>query len=309
MPKNLSFEKLKSKVPDSGSVDFLINGLSGSDFSSLMLEIFRQRTEHVSPADLLREYEKNRFTRPTSLDPILLLETEADWLKLAKASGFPPIILSPVAPLGTCSVVAKASQNNMISALRNTEVVSDATNVLALQLALNQKKNPKIGTESYATVHRHVRAQHYDNPNFTAHFGIFCLASAGKDLGNFDFEIQEANRHISLILNVLENHFPKDQMSFKFYLRDKNPKLKSRLEEKENCWSSYPIHFETDTSREYYKLFQFKIFIKVGESHIDFADGGPVDWVSKLTGNQKMRSFISGVGLELVLKLGGIAKE
>ncbi|HSF55029.1 MAG TPA: hypothetical protein VLA71_14845, partial [Algoriphagus sp.] len=229
--------------------------------------------------------------------------------KLAKAAGFPPIILSPVAPLGTCSVVAKASQNNMISALRNTEVVSDATNVLALQLALNQKKNPKIGSESYATVHRHVRAQHYDNPNFTAHFGIFCLASAGKDLGNFDFELGEANRHISLILNVLEKHFSKDKLSFKFFLRDENPKLKSRLDEKENCWAGYPVHFETDTSQEYYSLFQFKIYIKVGEYLIDFADGGPVDWVGKLTGNQKMRSFISGIGLELVLKLAGIDKK
>ncbi|OOG74810.1 hypothetical protein [Algoriphagus sp. A40] len=309
MPKNPSFEKLKSKIPDSGAIDYLIESLSGSDFNSLMLEIFRQRADQISPADLLRDFEKNRFTQPTSLDPILLLEAELDWLKKASLADFTSIILSPVSPLGTCSVVSKTNQNNLISALRNTEVVADATNVLALQLALNQKRNPEIGSERLATVHRHVRAQHYENPNFTAHFGIFCLASAGKDRGNFDFELEEANRHLSLILDILGKHFSKEQMVFKFFLRDENPKLKIRLEEKENCWSAYPVTFETDSSKEYYSLFQFKVYVKIGDVQIDFADGGPVDWVAKLTGNQKMRSFISGIGLELVLKLAGKAKE
>lgn len=309
MPRNPNFEKLKSKIPDSGPIDYLINDLSGSDFNSLMLEIFRQRAEQISPADLLREFEKNRFTQPTSLDPILLLESELDWLKEAKLADFHPVILSPVSSLGTCSVVAKTNQNNLISALRNTEVVADATNVLALQLAIDHKRNSDLGPRRYATIHRHVRAQNYDNPNFTAHFGIFCLASAGKDKGNFDYELEEANRHISLILKILVKHFAKDQIIFKFFLRDENPKLKIRLQEKVNCWSTYPASFETDPSKEYYSLFQFKAYVRIGELQIDFADGGPVDWVAQLTGNQKMRSFISGIGLELVLKLGGKAKE
>lgn len=309
MSKNPSFEKLKAKFPDSGAVDYIIAGLSGSEFNSLMMEVFRQRTEKVSPADLLRDFEKNRFTQPTSLEPILLLETEANWLRAAKRADFTPITLSPVSPLGTCSVVAKANQNKMISALRNTEVVADATNVLALKLAMELKNKPESPTKSYSTVHRHIRAQHFDNPNFTAHFGIFCLASAGKDRGSFDFELEEANRHISLILNILENYFSKEQMYFKFFLREENPKLKTLLEAADNCWSGFSLHFETDTSQEYYRLFQFKVYVDLGEFQVDFADGGPVDWVATLSENQKVRSFISGIGLELVLKLADKGKN
>ena len=309
MSNNPTFEKLKSKIPDPSSVHYLIERLNISEFNSLMLEIFRQRTERVSPANLLRAFEKNRFTQPSSTDPILLLEAEASWLKSAKEVNFTPILLSPVSPLGTCSVVAKANQNKIISALRSTEVVADATNVLALQLALMLKNKPKLRSIRFAAVHRHIRAQHFDNPNFTAHFGIFCLASAGKDRGNFEFELEEANRHIALVLNLLQKYFAKDLLSIKFILRDENPNLRIRLEESPNCWSGLPLHFETDTSQEYYKQFQFKIYVKLGENLIDFADGGPVDWVATLTGNQKIRSFISGVGLELVLKLSENRKK
>jgi hypothetical protein len=36
---------------------------------------------------------------------------------------------------------------------------------------------------------------------------------------------------------------------------------------------------------------------------INIADGGIVDWVQQLTGNKKLRTIISGVGLELAQKL------
>jgi hypothetical protein len=303
MPDNPNFEKLKSGFPDPASVDHLIENLSASEFGSLMLEVARRRAAHISPAEVLRDYERNRFVHPSSLDPIRLLETEAEWLKEAKEASFSPLLLSPVSSLGTCSAVAKVNQNNVISALRNTEVVADATNVLALQLAQDIKNTPATQTIGYATVHRHVRAQHYENPNFTAHFGVFCLASAGKDRGNLDFELKEANRHIGLIIGLLEKFFPKDRLTFKFFLRDENPELKKRLGDQQNCWSSFPTEFEADPSQEYYRLFQFKVYMKLGENRIDFADGGPVDWVASLTGNRKIRSFISGIGLELVLKL------
>ncbi len=304
MPTNPNFAKLKAKIPHPESLDYLINDLSASEFGSLMLEVVRLRAVQVSPAEVLRDFEKNRFARPSDLDPILLLETEAEWLKGAKEKGFTPIVLSPVAPLGTCSAVAKVNQNNVVTALRNTEVVADATNVLALRLAQDLKKHPQSETSRYATVHRHIRAQRYENPQFTPHFEIFCLASAGKDRGNFALELEEANRHVKLIVNCLEKFFPKERMSFKFFLRDKNSTLKMRLEDGENYWSAFPISFVMDTSQEYYRLFQFKIYVMIGKNLVDFADGGPVDWVASLSGNKKTRCFISGIGLELALKLG-----
>lgn len=305
MSQNPSFEKLKSKLPDPSTIDFLIEGLSASEFGSLMLEVYRRRSERISSTDLLRDFGQNRFAQASTIDPVLLLETEAAWLIRAREAAFSPVTLSPVAPLGTCSRVAKVNQNNVLSALRGTEVVSDATNVLALKLAQDLKRAPSHSSLRYAAVHRHLRTQHYDNPSFTAHFGAFCLASAGKDPGSFGFELEEANRHAALLLDRLMQFFPKERLSFTFFLREENPSLKKLLEDSENCWTEFPTAFVTDTSQEYYRLFQFKIYVKIGENLVDFADGGPVDWVASLTGNRKLRSFISGIGLELVLKLAG----
>ena len=54
-------------------------------------------------------------------------------------SAFSPLELSPVSPLGTNSVVATVSQNKTLTTTRGLEVVSDATNVLALECALRRR--------------------------------------------------------------------------------------------------------------------------------------------------------------------------
>jgi hypothetical protein len=96
---------------------------------------------------------------------------------LAKSKGFTPVTLSPLALFGTCSTVAFVDQNNVVTALRGTEVVSDATNVFAILIARDFKKKKDHGLIKYAATHRHARSQALSNPAFTAHFGIFCLAT------------------------------------------------------------------------------------------------------------------------------------
>ena len=117
----------------SGLPEILSSQLSGADLNSLLLEVFRQKTEQMQAAELLQAYRQNRFVQPASVDAIDFQEFTLNALRLTKDSGFRPIQLSPVSPLGTCSVVATAHQNKVISALRGTEVVADATNVLALE--------------------------------------------------------------------------------------------------------------------------------------------------------------------------------
>ena len=46
---------------------------------------------------------------------------------------YEPVELSPLAPLGTSSVVGTVHQNKVVSTSRNSEVLSDPTNVLALE--------------------------------------------------------------------------------------------------------------------------------------------------------------------------------
>ena len=51
-------------------------------------------------------------------------------------------------PLGTSSVMANVDRNWAVSTSRNTEVVSDATNVLALECAFRRKELLKTQTSA-----------------------------------------------------------------------------------------------------------------------------------------------------------------
>jgi hypothetical protein len=136
---------------------------------SLLLEVYRRRAARRGPAAVLSDFESNRFVRPASTDPGDLLR----WNQVAFASlpeEFEPIELSPVCPLGTNSVIATVSQNKSLATIRNVEVVSDATNVLALECALRRRallrQEPKAPTPvHFAASHRLLRTQAYEDPH------------------------------------------------------------------------------------------------------------------------------------------------
>jgi len=70
---------------------------------------------------------------------------------------------------------------------------------------LKQKKGDRL--IKYAGAHRHVRSQGLLNPAFTAHFGIFCLATGGPDTGSFSFELEQLLDHLNVHLSVFANEF------------------------------------------------------------------------------------------------------
>ncbi|HXL54861.1 MAG TPA: hypothetical protein VN958_01305, partial [Chitinophagaceae bacterium] len=109
--------------------------LSGSELNSLLLELFRKRAKQITPDEVSKHFCKNRFAAPSSVDTIEFKELEIRCLKLAASKNFISITLSPLTSFGTCSAVGFVDQNNIVSALRGTEVVSDATNVFALLMA------------------------------------------------------------------------------------------------------------------------------------------------------------------------------
>jgi hypothetical protein len=142
-------------------VELLSKTIPLSDLNSLLLEVFRNIAADTSAGELLKRYASNRFVWPAEIHPIQLKKLEISALEIAQSYSYTPVQLSPVAPLGSCSIVAAADQNKIISALRGTEVVADATNVLALQIC-NSIKSGKLKLEEdsirYSTTHRHVRA-------------------------------------------------------------------------------------------------------------------------------------------------------
>jgi hypothetical protein len=114
----------KAQVPDLLSV--LTQRLSQSDLQSLLLEVYRTRSQSLTPQHLLQQYEQNRLVQPATISPQQLLEFD----RLAYSvlpSSFERLELSPVCPFGSNSIVAPLDQNQTATTIRNSEVCSDST--------------------------------------------------------------------------------------------------------------------------------------------------------------------------------------
>src|SRR5688572_30171380 len=81
----------------------LSQGLPASAVWSLLLDVLARRAGQRTSVDLLRQWERDGFTRPAPIDQRILIELDKNLL--AAAEGFEALELSPLAPLGTCSVV------------------------------------------------------------------------------------------------------------------------------------------------------------------------------------------------------------
>ncbi len=156
---------------------------------------------------MLSDCENNRFVRSSPLPPTRLHA----WERVALAelpAEFVPLALSPLCPFATSSSVASVDQNWAVSTARNTEVVSDATNVLALECALRRRAllsaDPRSAEPVHlATNHRLVRAQFFDGPNLFAHFGLFGLCTASRTLGSAQFELSALALHTGFYLRAI----------------------------------------------------------------------------------------------------------
>lgn len=289
----------------SGLVEQLHSQLSGSELNTLLLELFRRRTDALTAPQVLQQFDTNRFCTPSAIEQLHYLEYDTALVRTATARGFRSLQLSPLAPLGACSAVGLVDQNNVVSALRGTEVVADATNVLALQVAQDTKKTASREPARYCTVHRHVRSQALAEPWHTAHFGVFCAVTGGFDRGANSFELTALREHIDLYLSILQNQFDLGQLILRLYLKNDNPPFRSRLEEE---MASLPKdlsqHLEQPTDgAAYYQTVQFKFFARHQGAEINLIDGGFVPWTQDLLQNRKHRLLISGAGTDLLLKL------
>lgn len=299
-------QRLQRHLLPEGLIDLLATGLSGADFNSLLLDVFQKRAAARTPADLLRDFDQNRFVTPAKVDVLQQLTFELAWLQAAAEHGFEPQLLSPVSPLGTCSAVGTVSQNKVLSGVRGVEVTADASNVLALKIAHDTRQHPdRQRVWQYAAVHRHLRTQQLSNPAFSAHFTALCLVSGGFDRGGFGFELEQLNRHIGLIVNLLGAAFPQKTLSLKFLTASPDEPLLPLLQQPGHVWSHLPCSWVTDSTNRYYHPVQFKVAVDLNGQPFEFADGGLVDWTQQLLANRKHRALISGVGIELVQKLRG----
>ncbi len=301
--KNVS-QKISERTGNAELLNTLEN-LPGTELNSILLEVFRKKVGQLSPPELLTNFEKNRFSKPSSIDPIAFKELEIKWLKFIENRNFTPIQLSPLAPLGSCAVFETVDQNNIVSALRGIEVMSDATNIFALLIAQHYKNNSNKKPIKYVTTERLVRGQAPSMPGHTAHFGIMCMATGGVDNGSFLFETEHLLEHLDTHLSLLSDEFNKEDLFIKIYLKEDNILFANALYAAlENVSENYKVEIiQQEQPNNYYKLVQFKVFLNYNGTEINISDGGFVDWTQKVLSNKKLRLLISGSGLELVYKM------
>ncbi|MFN7115418.1 MAG: hypothetical protein ACK4TA_01385 [Saprospiraceae bacterium] len=295
--------------------EILTERLSASELNSLLLEVFHRKAEKILPAELLQAYQYNRFVAPVNFAWLPFLQQEIINLQFAQNQGYEPIELSPVSPLGTCSAVGTVHQHKVLTALRGTEMVADATNVLALESAVRrqqllQQDKKSLDRVRLCTTHRHVRTATIKIKGFTPHFKIFCLTTAGRDEGNFQFEITNIIEHLQfhLLLLTEQYHIPLSQISFLFKNLHTDNKNRVFTAIHDIITKKFPeIHQEVQeipqANANYYKHFQFKIFLHLNGNAFDIGDGGLVDWTQQLLGNRKERLVISGIGTEFLHRL------
>jgi hypothetical protein len=250
------------------------------------------------PAALVEQWRQDRFVQPCAIDQRTLhaLDTHL----LAAAAEFEAIELAPLAPLGACSSVAVTSQNRIVSTARGTEVVSDPTNVLALESARRLRENP--GAEiKLATSHRCTRAQAVpDMPGFAAHFRIFCLTSAAHERKDHAFVTEALREHIQThcaALDRLEQHgYSFEQRSVKLLSTPARRHLAERIAA---ALSDIPVaHVELE--HRYYDGLRFMIDVTAPDgARIPLIDGGAFDWLRKLGANDKLAFVASGMGAQL----------
>jgi hypothetical protein len=311
---NKIIERIEREAGISGLASILAERLSPTDLQSLLLEVYGIRSNRIQPSTVLSDFESNRFVRPSVVSSLSLLR----WEQIAFShlpQGFEPLALSPVCPFGTSSVVSGVDQNWAVTTARNTEVVSDSTNVLALECAIRRRELLRINRKSSESVHlaashRLLRAQYYESPNSTSHFNSFALCSAGRDQGNLRFELSSLKLHIRFYLTSLQA-FLGPAIQLHVSVTDLSPN--ARIEPiKTQLLSLIRSEFEgvdcvfdegRMKGRGYYSNLCFHIHAtNTSGQRLELVDGGSVNWTQKFLSNAKERLIISGIGSERLCK-------
>jgi hypothetical protein len=231
--------------------------LGGADLTTLLLEVFRIRAGRLAPAEVLRRYLDDRFTAPVET-PFWAARRAEDLLLSAIPEAFEMLTLSPVAPLGTHSVMGTVDQNKVVSTVRGSEVAADATNGLALEAA------------SFA------------------HFSLLAVVTAGRDTGNLAFERQHATEHLVLLTDALR-WAGATRVQIRLTLLD--PSFSPIAETVKESTRDAEVLDDPgrEAGRGYYTGLCYKMLADADAGLVEVGDGGFVTWTQKLLGNRKER--------------------
>ena len=293
-----------------GLVELLSTRLAPTDLQSLLIEVHARRAAAVTPARLVEQYRTNRFVAPSPVSPRALVEVDRlAWTLLP--DGYEPLELAPLCPLGTNAAVASVSQHKVVSTERNTEVVSDSTNVLALECAA-RRRDPAVRRRApvrLAAAHRLTRAQQIAGARSWAHFRVLSLVAAGRDEGDLRFETRALVEQIAFYARLVDGvaALGRRLADVRVAVTDvTDGRLTDTLETQvltplREQFPAARCHLapERAAGRGYYERVCFKLYAtnEAGDE-LELADGGDTPWTRALLGDDKERLLVSGLGVE-----------
>jgi len=275
----------------------LASGLAGAQLQSLLLDVMQVRAAARSASELAAQYRRDAFCAPAQVDARTMLAIDAHLF--AAARDFDALELSPVAPLGACSVVGPTDQNRVLSALRATEVVSDPTNVLALECAHRLRTHPR-DEHRLAASHRVLRAQPVPRlPGYAQHFRLFALASGGVERQDHAFTVDSVALHVRTLLAGLErlaqHGYAVGRHRVEILATSERRALGDRLADLLGATRGTLDH-------PYYSGgLRYRIWVTAPDgTESPLADGGTFDWVGRLASNRRAVFVASGLGSQLI---------
>lgn len=284
----------------------ILSELPAPDLTTLLLAVASRQAAQVTPAEIMRRFETDRFTRPATVSGRAMIEAVGSMV-----GALPPVFdlveLAPLSPLGTHSVLAPVHQDKVVITGRLTDVAADPTNALALVAAVRRRALLAADPRSpapvrLAAVQRVTRAQLFDGPVSFAHFAIFGLVTAGRDVGNRTFETEAlAQQCAALSEVVLAAGVAAVQISLTALVDDAVVRSRQAVDAAlAHLGARATVIEDPDraSGRGYYQYLCFKVHALGDHPPMEVGDGGFVDWTQRLVGSRKERLAIAGIGVD-----------
>jgi len=291
--------------------------LPPTDLQSLLLEVYRRRVVDVSAPALLASYERNPLVRPSKTNPVSLLAIDRLAFDLS-APRFEPLQLSPLCPLGTNAAIAPVDQNQTVTTIRNAELVSDSTNVLALECAVRRRECLRSSDRLRERVrlcasHRLLRPQATQRPGSYLHFHYFAMCTAGRNEGDYRFELDALTEQLALCLELIglldASAYAVRGVRVSVADLTDGRRRKTLAERLVAPLSERFVGVDWDfdphgSGRQYYVGVRFSVRATddAGAEHT-VADGGFTRWTQQLLSDEKERLLIGGIGTERLCTL------
>ncbi len=302
-----STRRVLAALGTADAVDVLGDQVAGADLTSFLLEVMRRRAERVTPADVMRQFHRDRFVEVGTVDARALHRTIATVIA-AVPTAFEFVELAPVLPLGSHTTLAPVHQHKIVSSVRALDVAADPTVALAI-VAAQARGDASAATVHRAAVQRILRAQPFGAMG-QQHFSVMALVSAGRDTGHLAFETAAIADHLRALVTAIAA-VTNDPVEIRLtdLRNDARSTIATAARDALGAVGSVDVVDDPGRTagRGYYRNLCFKVIVRPGPDEIEIGDGGFTDWTTQLLANQKERLLTSGLGLDRLVTVASDA--